>query len=139
MIRRPPRSTRTDTLFPYTTLFRSVAAAGEVNINAIAPGIAAALLATVAGLAVAIPALFGYNYLLSRVEEITADNQIFVDELEKRLAETWQDPPEPAPVPAPTPATATCGERRATQTQGTTPSNALNTPPLAVLNLVFLF
>src|SRR3546814_13988048 len=29
MIRRPPRSTRTDTLFPYTTLFRSPAAAGE--------------------------------------------------------------------------------------------------------------
>src|SRR3546814_6377084 len=27
MIRRPPRSTRTDTLFPYTTLFRSVAGA----------------------------------------------------------------------------------------------------------------
>src|SRR3546814_1374989 len=26
MIRRPPRSTRTDTLFPYTTLFRSLAA-----------------------------------------------------------------------------------------------------------------
>src|SRR3546814_10273428 len=26
MIRRPPRSTRTDTLFPYTTLFRSVQA-----------------------------------------------------------------------------------------------------------------
>src|SRR3546814_18658415 len=28
MIRRPPRSTRTDTLFPYTTLFRSIAAEG---------------------------------------------------------------------------------------------------------------
>src|SRR3546814_2792475 len=28
MIRRPPRSTRTDTLFPYTTLFRSVTNAG---------------------------------------------------------------------------------------------------------------
>src|SRR3546814_11728262 len=28
MIRRPPRSTRTDTLFPYTTLFRSNRAAG---------------------------------------------------------------------------------------------------------------
>src|SRR3546814_1298454 len=27
MIRRPPRSTRTDTLFPYTTLFRSLAVA----------------------------------------------------------------------------------------------------------------
>ncbi len=78
--------------------FASVAAAGEVNINAIAPGIAAALLATVAGLAVAIPALFGYNYLLSRVEEISADNQIFVDELEKRIAETWQDTDGPTPA-----------------------------------------
>ncbi|MEA3390688.1 MAG: DUF2341 domain-containing protein [Pseudomonadota bacterium] len=78
--------------------FASVAAAGEVNINAIAPGIAAALLATVAGLAVAIPALFGYNYLLSRSEEITADNQIFVDELEKRIAETWQDVDGPTPT-----------------------------------------
>src|SRR3546814_17115509 len=29
MIRRPPRSTRTDTLFPYTTLFRSQMRAGE--------------------------------------------------------------------------------------------------------------
>src|SRR3546814_2781707 len=29
MIRRPPRSTRTDTLFPYTTLFRSGAAAAD--------------------------------------------------------------------------------------------------------------
>src|SRR3546814_3421043 len=29
MIRRPPRSTRTDTLFPYTTLFRSVAAVAQ--------------------------------------------------------------------------------------------------------------
>src|SRR3546814_9738263 len=31
MIRRPPRSTRTDTLFPYTTLFRSLA--GELRDN----------------------------------------------------------------------------------------------------------
>jgi len=78
--------------------FAAVAAAGDVNINAIAPGIAAALLATVAGLAVAIPALFGYNYLLSRVEEIGTENLIFVDELEKRLAETYRDAPTPAPL-----------------------------------------
>lgn len=70
--------------------FAGVAAAGDVNINAIAPGIAAALLATVAGLAVAIPALFGYNYLQSRIEEVSTDNLIFVDELEKRIAETYR-------------------------------------------------
>src|SRR3546814_4659385 len=34
MIRRPPRSTRTDTLFPYTTLFRSLAAAGLGAVRA---------------------------------------------------------------------------------------------------------
>src|SRR3546814_17564372 len=33
MIRRPPRSTRTDTLFPYTTLFRSGAAAGTDTVK----------------------------------------------------------------------------------------------------------
>ncbi len=69
--------------------FAAVAAAGDVNINAIAPGIAAALMATVAGLAVAIPALFGYNYLVSRSESIAADMQVFVDELEKRIAEDY--------------------------------------------------
>src|SRR3546814_5154250 len=36
MIRRPPRSTRTDTLFPYTTLFRSASAADAGPIGAAA-------------------------------------------------------------------------------------------------------
>src|SRR3546814_4529182 len=33
MLRRPPRSTRTDTLFPYTTLFRSLAARGQTLLG----------------------------------------------------------------------------------------------------------
>src|SRR3546814_1395038 len=33
MIRRPPRSTRTDTLFPYTTLFRSLAAEARRHVD----------------------------------------------------------------------------------------------------------
>src|SRR3546814_3691367 len=33
MIRRPPRSTRTDTLFPYTTLFRSHAASSAADLR----------------------------------------------------------------------------------------------------------
>src|SRR3546814_2561059 len=32
MIRRPPRSTRTDTLFPYTTLFRSQGVSRDINL-----------------------------------------------------------------------------------------------------------
>jgi biopolymer transport protein ExbB len=69
--------------------FAAIAAAGDVNVNAIAPGIAAALLATVAGLAVAIPALFGYNWLASRIKNISADMQIFVDEFVTRVAERY--------------------------------------------------
>ncbi len=69
--------------------FAAIAAAGDVNVNAIAPGIAAALLATVAGLAVAIPALFGYNYLAARIKNISSDMSIFVDEFVTRVAETY--------------------------------------------------
>ncbi|WNL44461.1 DUF2341 domain-containing protein [Dyella sp. BiH032] len=71
--------------------FAAIAAAGDVNVNAIAPGIAAALLATVAGLFVAIPALFGYNYLLTRNKAVTANMQVFVDEFVTRLAELHRD------------------------------------------------
>src|SRR3546814_4869044 len=40
MIRRPPRSTRTDTLFPYTTLFRSDdESVGGVGLDALADGL----------------------------------------------------------------------------------------------------
>jgi len=70
-------------------VFAAVAAAGDVNINAIAPGIAAALLATVAGLGVAIPCLFGYNYLASRVKSVNADMQVFGDVIVTRLAERF--------------------------------------------------
>jgi len=71
--------------------FAAVAAAGEVNVNAIAPGIAAALLATVAGLAVAIPSLFGYNYILSRVKDAKDDMHIFIDEFVTRMAEFYKE------------------------------------------------
>jgi biopolymer transport protein ExbB len=71
--------------------FAAIAATGDVNINAIAPGIAAALVATVAGLAVAIPALFGYNYLMSRIKEVVADMHVFVDEFVSRVAEQYAE------------------------------------------------
>lgn len=67
--------------------FAAIAAAGDVNVNAIAPGIAAALVATVAGLAVAIPALFAYNWFAIRIKNIAADIQVFADEFLTKSAE----------------------------------------------------
>ena len=71
--------------------FAAIAAAGDVNVNAIAPGIAAALVATVAGLGVAIPALFGYNYLQTKIKTLSNDMTVFVDEFVTRMAETYGD------------------------------------------------
>jgi biopolymer transport protein ExbB len=67
--------------------FAAIAASGDVNVNAIAPGTAAALAATVAGLSVAIPSLFGYNWLNSRIKAINADQRVFADELIAQIAE----------------------------------------------------
>src|SRR3546814_13131356 len=50
MIRRPPRSTRTDTLFPYTTLFRSV---GLSMTRELAPVLAGLMVAGRVGAAMA--------------------------------------------------------------------------------------
>lgn len=71
--------------------FAAIAAAGDVNVTAIAPGIAGALLATVAGLAVAIPALFGYNYIVSKIKETLTDIQVFIDEFVTRMAEYYPE------------------------------------------------
>ena len=50
--------------------FLDIAAKGSANISVVAPGIADALITTIAGLFVAIPSVIGYNYLTSRVRQI---------------------------------------------------------------------
>jgi biopolymer transport protein ExbB len=75
------------TVLGIMVVFLGTAMAGDVNINAIAPGMAAALMATAMGLFVAIPALFGYNRLVSRNKDVSADMRVFVDEFITRLAE----------------------------------------------------
>ena len=50
--------------------FLDIAAKGSANIAVVAPGIADALITTVIGLAVAIPAVIGYNYLNNRIRGI---------------------------------------------------------------------
>lgn len=89
------------TVLGIMVVFLGTAMAGDVNINAIAPGMAAALLATAAGLFVAIPALFGYNRILGRNREISADMRVFVDEFIARLAEHGAARPLTPAVSAP--------------------------------------
>lgn len=66
--------------------FATIAAAGDVNVNTIAPGVSAALTTTVLGLLVAIPSLFGYNYVTSRIQRRTTAMEVFSDRVLSRFA-----------------------------------------------------
>lgn len=61
--------------------FVAMAQAGRPDISAMAPGISGALLTTVVGLLVAIPAVVGYNLINSRVKELTAEMDELVDDM----------------------------------------------------------
>ena len=60
--------------------FSGMYVTGSASISSVAPGVSAALTTTVAGLAVAIPALIGYNYLMNRVRNFTIEMQNFSSE-----------------------------------------------------------
>jgi len=61
--------------------FAAMSVTGSASISSVAPGVSAALTTTVAGLAVAIPALVGFNYLMNRVRELTAGMENFSSEI----------------------------------------------------------
>lgn len=60
--------------------FCGIAAAGKSDFTALAPGVAGALLTTVAGLIVAIPSLVGYNMLTGMIKQITVAMDNFTEE-----------------------------------------------------------
>jgi len=83
--------------------FGTIALQGDVNVNTIAPGVAAAITTTVAGLLVAIPVMFGYNLLATRVKELTQAMEVFANELLGKLAwhAAFANAPSAAPAAAP--------------------------------------
>jgi len=83
--------------------FHGLGTAGAATLRAVAPGISEALITTAAGLAVAIPALVGYNQLTSRLREFGARADDFGRELlnaiENAALLTPTTPPPPPPAP----------------------------------------
>ena len=61
-------------------VFSQMGIYGTVRLGAVAPGISAALLATVVGLLVAVPSLFAYNWLAGRIRHQTIEMENFADE-----------------------------------------------------------
>ena len=65
--------------------FADVAQAGSANLTAMAPGVSAALITTVTGLLVAIPAMFGYNFILTSIRSLSVQLDNFAAELESEF------------------------------------------------------
>jgi len=65
--------------------FGAVALRSEASIQMLAPGVSGALLTTVAGLLVAIPSVFGYNYLLSKTKQLVTELENFASNLADRI------------------------------------------------------
>ena len=71
--------------------FGVVAASGSANLAAMAPGVSAALITTVTGLLVAIPAMFGYNYLVTTLRGMIVGLDNFAAELGSEFEHKFVD------------------------------------------------
>lgn len=65
--------------------FGSIALKSSASLQALAPGVSGALLTTVAGLLVAIPSVFGYNYLLTQTKIMVTELENFASSLADRV------------------------------------------------------
>jgi biopolymer transport protein ExbB/TolQ len=73
------------TVWGVMSAFGLVAIAGKADLATMAPGVAAALIATVAGLLVAIPSMFGYNYLVHNLRVLTVELDNFAQALVSQI------------------------------------------------------
>ncbi|HEU6447348.1 MAG TPA: MotA/TolQ/ExbB proton channel family protein [Verrucomicrobiae bacterium] len=73
------------TVWGVMSAFAGIAQSGSATLSAMAPGVAAALITTVAGLLVAIPSMFGYNYLVHRLRAFTVGLDNFAQELVSKM------------------------------------------------------
>jgi biopolymer transport protein TolQ len=71
--------------------FSGIARAASASLTAMAPGVAGALIATVVGLFVAIPAMFAYNYMVTTVRAITQELDGFATEYATQLEHRYVD------------------------------------------------
>ncbi|HJU74083.1 MAG TPA: MotA/TolQ/ExbB proton channel family protein [Gemmatimonadaceae bacterium] len=69
------------TVLGVISAFLGIATQGSGNLGAVAPGVAEALVATAAALAVAIPAVFGYNFFANRLNRFDGELEGFGSEL----------------------------------------------------------
>jgi biopolymer transport protein TolQ len=71
--------------------FSGIATAGSASLTAMAPGVAGALICTVIGLLVAIPAMFSYNFMVTTIRHITQELDGFAARYANQLEHLYVD------------------------------------------------
>ncbi len=71
--------------------FAGIASAGSASLTAMAPGVAGALICTVIGLLVAIPAMFSYNFMVTTIRSITQELDGFASRLANQMEHRYVD------------------------------------------------
>jgi biopolymer transport protein TolQ len=79
------------TVWGVMSTFAGIAQAHSASLTAMAPGVAAALIATVVGLLVAIPAMFAYNFMVTTVRAITQELDGFVSRYANQIEHEYVD------------------------------------------------
>jgi biopolymer transport protein ExbB/TolQ len=79
------------TVWGVMSTFAGIAEKNQASLTAMAPGVAAALVATVTGLLVAIPAMFGYNFMVTTIRHVTQELDGFATRYANHIEHTYVD------------------------------------------------
>jgi biopolymer transport protein ExbB/TolQ len=79
------------TVWGVMSTFAGIAEKNQASLTAMAPGVAAALVATVTGLLVAIPAMFAYNFMVTTIRHVTQELDGFATRYANQMEHTYVD------------------------------------------------
>ena len=79
------------TVWGVMSTFAGIAVAQQASLTTMAPGVAAALVATVTGLLVAIPAMFAYNFMVTTIRHITQELDGFATRYANQIEHAYVD------------------------------------------------
>jgi biopolymer transport protein ExbB/TolQ len=79
------------TVWGVMSTFASIAENNSASLTTMAPGVAAALVATVTGLLVAIPAMFAYNFMVTTIRAITQELDGFATRYATQIEHVYVD------------------------------------------------
>ena len=79
------------TVWGVMSTFAGIAESGGAQLKAMAPGVAAALVATVTGLLVAIPAMFAYNFMVTTIRHLTQELDGFASRYANQIEHVYVD------------------------------------------------